>query len=62
MVKKSELERKPITELTILCIEQGLDQTGDKETLIAKLLGKEKTKPKPEPEPVVEPEAPEPED
>lgn len=50
MVKESELEQKTITELTILCLQGGLDPTGDKETLIARLLGKEKTKPK-EPEP-----------
>lgn len=48
MVKKSELEGKPITELVILCLQKGLDTTGDKETLIAKLLGKEKPEPKPE--------------
>ncbi len=58
MVKKSELEQKTITELTILCMGQGLNSTGDKETLIARLLGKEK----PEPEPVVEPPATEPEE
>ncbi len=57
MVKKTELEQKTITELTVLCMGQGFDPTGDKETLIARLLGKEKPKPKPEPEPVVEPVA-----
>ncbi len=51
MVKKTELEQKTITELTILCMGQGLDTTGDKDTLIARL----------EPEPVVEPPATEPE-
>jgi len=51
MVKKSELERKTITELTILCMGQGLNSIGDKETLIARLLGEEKTEPEPEPEP-----------
>ena len=48
MAKKSELERETITELTVLCIERGLDSTGDKDTLIARLLGKEKPEPKPE--------------
>ncbi len=57
MVRKADLERKTITELTVLCIERGLDPTGeDKDTLIARLLGKEKTKPEPEPEPKPEPE------
>jgi len=51
MVKKSELEQKTITELTILCLQGGLDSIGDKETLITRLLGKEKPKPEPEPEP-----------
>jgi len=51
MVEKSELERESITGLTILCIEQGLDPIGDKETLIARLLGKEKPEPEPEAEP-----------
>ena len=65
MVKKPGLEQKPITELTFLCLQQGLNSTGDKETLIARLLGKKKPEPEPEPdpepEPVVEPPAADPE-
>jgi len=61
MVEKAELEREPLTGLTILCMKQGLDPTGDKETLIARLLGKEKPEPetKPELKDETEPETPE---
>ncbi|KKL05519.1 hypothetical protein LCGC14_2605210 [marine sediment metagenome] len=57
-MKKAELEREPITHLIMLCNDHGLDPTGDKETLIARLSGKGKTKPEPEVEP---PEPSEPE-
>lgn len=60
MVTKSELEREAITSLTSLCLERGLDSIGDKDTLIARLLGKEKPEPEPEPPPEEPGPAPEP--
>ncbi len=60
-----ELETRPQGVLINLCDQLGLDHTGDREALIAKLVAYEKAKaaePESEPEPVVEPTAPEPEE
>lgn len=52
--KKRELEAHSLTTLMCLCLQVGLSNEGDKDTLIARLLGK----PEPEPAEPTEPEAP----
>lgn len=56
--KKKELELLSLTIISLLCTQQGLDPTGDKPTLITRLLGKKEPEPEPEPEPTSEPETP----
>ena len=56
-----EIEKRHQGELINLCDRWNLDHTGDRSTLIARLVEWEKTQSK-ESEPVVEPEAPESED
>lgn len=48
--KKTELQAFTLTRLMGLCSQEGLSDEGDKDTLIARLLGKEKPEPEPEPE------------
>lgn len=39
-MKKIELEAQTLTRLMGMCIQKGLNPEGDKDTLIARLLGK----------------------
>ena len=59
---EKELEKKSGSYLCRFCEGQGLDHTGDREALIARLVAWKKAQSEePEPEPVVEPPAAEPE-
>ena len=63
-----DLEKKSGSYLARMCEGKGLDHTGNKEALIARLVEWEKSQeteplePEPPPEPPVGPPAPEPED
>lgn len=39
-MRKIELEAQTLTRLEFMCIQKGLNPEGDKDTLIARLLGK----------------------
>lgn len=39
-MKKIELEAQTLTRLMGMCLQKGLNPEGDKDTLIARLLGK----------------------
>lgn len=47
-----EIEQRPMGHLIAMCDQRGLDHTGGREALIARLVEWEKSQPgKPEPEP-----------
>lgn len=41
-MKKIELEAQTLTRLEFICMQKGLNPEGDKDTLIARLLGEKK--------------------